>query len=103
MRIAPQTLLAPIISNLLYMTVFVLAFAALRDDPDAFIAFLAPGLIMLGVLNNASANSSSSQENSEKSFQTRRFVGTPAREVGMSDARPWGPLNRILREGVSSS
>lgn len=60
LRIAPQTLLAPIISNLLYMTVFVLAFAALRDDPDAFIAFLAPGLIMLGVLNNASANSSSS-------------------------------------------
>ncbi|RKQ71844.1 ABC-2 type transport system permease protein [Litorimonas taeanensis] len=60
MRIFPQTLLAPIISNLLYMTVFVLAFAALRDDPEAFIAFLAPGLIMLGILNNASANSSSS-------------------------------------------
>jgi len=59
-RIFPQTLLAPIISNLLYMTVFVLAFAALRDDPQGFIAFLAPGLIMLGVLNNASANSSSS-------------------------------------------
>lgn len=60
LKIFPQTLLAPIISNLLYMTVFVLAFAALRDDPDAFIAFLAPGLIMLGILNNASANSSSS-------------------------------------------
>lgn len=53
-------MLAPVISNLLYMTVFVLAFAALRDDPKAFIAFLAPGLIMLGILNNASANSSSS-------------------------------------------
>ncbi len=60
MRIAPQTLLAPIISNLLYMTVFVLAFAALRPDPSAFMAFLAPGLVMLGILNNASSNSSSS-------------------------------------------
>ncbi len=59
-RIFPQTLLAPIISNLLYMTVFVLAFAALRPDPTAFMAFLAPGLVMLGVLNNASSNSSSS-------------------------------------------
>ena len=60
MRVAPQTLLAPIISNLLYMTVFVLAFSALRPDPAAFMAFLAPGLVMLGILNNAAANSSSS-------------------------------------------
>ncbi len=60
LKIWIQTLLAPIVSNLLYMTVFVLAFAALRDDPSAFIAFLAPGLIMLGILNNASGNSSSS-------------------------------------------
>ncbi|GHA88814.1 transport permease protein [Algimonas arctica] len=60
MRVGPQTLLAPIISNLLYMTVFVLAFAALRPDPSEFMAFLAPGLVMLGILNNAAANSSSS-------------------------------------------
>ncbi len=55
-----QTLLAPVISNLLYMTVFVLAFAALRDNPQEFMAFLAPGLVMLGILNNAGSNSSSS-------------------------------------------
>ena len=60
LRIFPQTLLAPIISNLLYMTVFVLAFSAMRPDPSAFMAFLAPGLVMLGILNNASSNSSSS-------------------------------------------
>jgi len=60
LRIFPQTLLAPIISNLLYMTVFVLAFAALRDNPEEFMMFLAPGLVMLGILNNASSNSSSS-------------------------------------------
>ncbi|GLQ24430.1 transport permease protein [Algimonas ampicilliniresistens] len=60
MRVGPQTLLAPIISNLLYMTVFVLAFSALRPDPQSFMAFLAPGLVMLGILNNAAANSSSS-------------------------------------------
>ncbi len=61
MRVWPQTLLAPIVSNLLYMTVFVLAFAEMRGGGSgAFIAFLIPGLIMLGILNNASANTSSS-------------------------------------------
>jgi ABC-2 type transport system permease protein len=60
MRVAPQTILAPIVSNLLYMTVFVLAFAELRPNPQAFMAFLAPGLVMLGILNNAASNSSSS-------------------------------------------
>ena len=63
MRVGPQTLLAPIVSNILYMTVFVLAFAENRaggGGSEAFIRFLIPGLIMLGILNNASANSSSS-------------------------------------------
>ena len=64
MRVWPQTLMAPIISNILYMTVFVVVFAERRGDAGAssteFAAFLAPGLVMLGILNNASANSSSS-------------------------------------------
>ena len=64
-KVAPQTILAPIISNLLFMTVFVLAFAQTRgigegSATDNFVVFLAPGLVMLGILNNASANSSSS-------------------------------------------
>ena len=64
-KVAPQTVLAPIISNLLFMTVFVLAFAQTRGigeggATDDFVVFLAPGLVMLGILNNASANSSSS-------------------------------------------
>ncbi|MDB2439877.1 multidrug ABC transporter permease, partial [Hellea sp.] len=55
LKVGPQTLLAPVISNLLYMTVFVLAFSAMRPDPAEFMAFLAPGLVMLGILNNAAA------------------------------------------------
>ena len=65
MKVMPQTVLAPIISNLLFMTVFVLAFAQTRGiegelATNNFVVFLAPGLVMLGILNNASANSSSS-------------------------------------------
>jgi len=60
-RVGPQTLLAPVVSNLLYLTVFVLAFSENRaGGAEGFIAFLIPGLIMLGILNNSSANSSSS-------------------------------------------
>lgn len=60
-RVGPQTLLAPVVSNLLYLTVFVLAFSENRvGGSEGFVAFLIPGLIMLGILNNSSANSSSS-------------------------------------------
>jgi len=62
MKVAPQTVLAPIISNLLFMTVFVLAFSERRvgGSGEDFAAFLAPGLVMLGILTNSAANSSSS-------------------------------------------
>lgn len=62
MKIMPQTLLAPMITNLLYLIVFVYAFSERRAGGAGtdFVAFLVPGLIMLGILNNASANSSSS-------------------------------------------
>lgn len=63
LKVGPQTLLAPVISNLLYMTVFVLAFLPFRSgsaESMEFMAFLAPGLVMLGILNNAAANSGSS-------------------------------------------
>lgn len=61
MKVYLQTLIAPIISNLLFMTVFVLAFVEQRGGGNAeFINFLAPGLIMLGILNNAASNSSAS-------------------------------------------
>ena len=64
LRVWLQTLLAPLVSNLLYMTVFVVVFAERRGASgggiEEFAAFLAPGLVMLGILNNASANTSSS-------------------------------------------
>ena len=64
LRVWLQTLLAPLVSNLLYMTVFVVVFAERRGTAgggvDEFATFLAPGLVMLGILNNASANTSSS-------------------------------------------
>lgn len=57
-----QTLLAPIITTLLFLAIFSLALAGLRPDINGvpFINFLAPGLIMMAIVQNAFANSSSS-------------------------------------------
>ncbi len=57
-----QTILAPVVTSLLFMAVFTLAFAARRgpvgDVP--FQQFLAPGILMMVVIQNAFANTSSS-------------------------------------------
>lgn len=60
LKVGLQTLAAPVVTALLYMMVFVVA----MDRPSvlgvSYGVFVAPGLIMMQVLNNAFANSSSS-------------------------------------------
>jgi ABC-2 type transport system permease protein len=62
MKVGMQTVGAPVLTSLLYMLVFAVATTGARppvhDVP--FVAFVAPGLIMMTVMNNAFANSSSS-------------------------------------------
>lgn len=57
-----QTIIAPVVTTLLYYAVFALAFGGLEmkigDEP--YLAFLAPGLIMMTMVQNAFANTSSS-------------------------------------------
>lgn len=62
MKVGMQTLFAPVVTSLLYMMVFVVAVGGGRPPVDgvAFGTFIAPGLVMMSVLNNAFANSSSS-------------------------------------------
>jgi len=62
LKVVFQTVFAPVISTLLFLIVFMQAFGRagtfINDTP--YIEFLAPGLIMLAILTNAFANSSSS-------------------------------------------
>ncbi|MXU66875.1 ABC transporter permease [Oceanomicrobium pacificus] len=57
-----QTVLAPIITAALFLGVFTVAFAARRGEVDGlpFAHFLAPGIVMMAVIQNAFANTSSS-------------------------------------------
>ena len=61
-KVGTQTLLAPVVTALLYMLVFVVAVrgAAPPVEGVRFATFVAPGLIMMQILSNAFANSSSS-------------------------------------------
>lgn len=62
MKVAFQTIVAPLISTVLFLVVFMQAFGSSRAAIDGvpYVEFLAPGLIMMAVLTNAFANSSSS-------------------------------------------
>jgi ABC-2 type transport system permease protein len=60
-KVGMQTLLAPVVTALLYMLVFVVAVGGGRAVMGvAFGTFVAPGLVMMQILSNAFANSSSS-------------------------------------------
>lgn len=57
-----QTILAPVVTTLLYFAIFSLAIGGSRPAVHGipFIMFLAPGLIMVGIVQNAFANTASS-------------------------------------------
>src|SRR6202012_1774928 len=60
-KVGMQTLAAPVVTALLYMLVFVVAVGGGRSiNGVAYGTFVAPGLIMMQILSNAFANSSSS-------------------------------------------
>ncbi len=61
-KVMTQTVLAPVITTLLFLAVFALALGKFRPDVNGvpFISFLAPGLIIMAVLQNAFSNPSSS-------------------------------------------
>ncbi len=62
LKVITQTVIAPVVSTLLFLVVFTQAFGASRPAVAGvpFVEFLAPGLMMMAVLTNAFTNSSSS-------------------------------------------
>lgn len=57
-----QTILAPVVSNLLYFAIFGISLHRTITDIDGigYLEFLVPGLIIMGIINNAYQNPSSS-------------------------------------------
>jgi ABC-2 type transport system permease protein len=61
-KVLMQTVIAPVVTTLLFLAIFLLAFAGQRGAIDGvpFAQFLAPGLIMMAMIQNAFANTTSS-------------------------------------------
>ncbi|MEE9545739.1 MAG: ABC transporter permease [Rhodospirillales bacterium] len=62
LKVFTQTLLAPMITTLLFLAVFALALGRISEVVGGvpFLEFLAPGLVMMAMAQNAFANTSSS-------------------------------------------
>ena len=62
LNVATQTLMAPVITTLLFLAIFALALGGAGREVAGipYIEFLAPGLIMMTMMQNSFANTSSS-------------------------------------------
>ena len=101
-KVGTQTVLAPVVTTLLYMLVFVVAVGG--DRPAApgvsFGQFVAPGLIMMTILNNAFANSSSSILQAKMFGLTSDFLTPPLSPLEQVLAFSLGAVTRGLVVGV---
>ncbi|MBR9835255.1 MAG: ABC transporter permease [Alphaproteobacteria bacterium] len=108
LKVWMQTLFAPVITTLLFMTVFKLAFGT-RGAPEGevlkilgadFYNFLAPGLIVMSMLQNAFQNSSSSLTISKVQGSQVDFLMPPLSPLELTVAFIAGAMTRGLMVGV---
>ena len=101
LKVGVQTLAAPVVTALLYMMVFVVAAhgaGAVHGVPYA--AFVAPGLIMMQVMNNAFANSSSSLLQAKMNGLMGDFLTPPLSPLEHTAAFTLGAATRGLAVGA---
>src|SRR5258705_11668666 len=100
-KVGAQTLAAPVVTALLYMMVFVVAAQGARPIHGMpYVAFVAPGLIMMQVLNNAFANSSSSLLQAKMNGLMGDFLTPPLTPMEHAAAFGLGSAARVLLGGA---
>jgi ABC-2 type transport system permease protein len=101
-KVALQTLAAPVVTVLLYMMVFVVAVQGARPPVHGtpFAVFIAPGLIMMSILSNAFANSSSSILQAKQNGQMGDFMTPPLTPMELVAAFGLGAVTRGLMVGA---
>ena len=102
MAVYLQTLVAPIVTTLLFYTIFALAFGGVaRKVGDVpFMEFLAPGLIMMTMVQNAFANTSSSIVISKVQGTFIDLLMPPLSEVELLIGYVTGGIARGVMVGV---
>ena len=101
MKVATQTLLAPVVSALLFMVVFKLAFPGRGDiNGISFGDFIAPGIVMMAILNNAFQNSSSSMIVAKVQGNTVDFLMPPLSALELTLGFLAGAATRGVLVGI---
>lgn len=99
-----QTIFAPMVTTLLYYTIFALAFGGIAREVNGapFLEFLAPGLIMMSMVQNAFANTSSSIVISKVQGSIVDMLMPPLSDVELMIGYVTGGLVRGLIVGLTT-
>lgn len=104
LNVATQTVAAPVITTLLFFAVFALALGGIvrmaGDTP--FLVFLAPGLVMMTMVQNAFANSSSSLISAKLGGSIVDVVMPPLSPLEWTLAYAAGGVTRGLMVGAAT-
>ena len=101
-KVGMQTVAAPVVTTLLYMLIFVVAMKGARPVVGGvpFAQFVAPGLIMMAILNNAFANASSSLIQAKIMGTAPDFLTPPLSPFELAAAFSLGAATRGVFVGV---
>ncbi len=99
-----QTLGAPIVTTLLFLAIFSVALGRVRPDINgvAFVNFLAPGLIMMAIIQNAFANSSSSLLVGKVQGNIVDILMPPLSPMELGAGIIWGAVTRGIFVGIGT-
>lgn len=101
-KVGAQTVAAPVVTTLLYMLVFVVALQGARPPLHGtpFAEFVAPGLIMMAMLNNAFANASSSLIQAKIMGTSTDFLTPPLSPLELTIGFSLGAATRGVAVGL---
>ena len=105
LKVGGQTILAPLVSSILFMMIFSVALGARSQAGTGltYADFLAPGLMMLGLINNAFANTSSSLIIAKIQGNSVDFLMPPLSALELTIAFLGGAVARGLLVALASA
>ena len=101
-KVGAQTVAGPVVTTLLYMMIFAVATSGGRPPLEGvpFAVFVGPGLIMMGIMNNAFANSSSSLFQAKINNTAPDFLCPPLTPMELTVGFSAGAMTRGFLVGV---
>jgi ABC-2 type transport system permease protein len=102
LKVSAQTVIAPLVSTVLFMMVFALAFGdrGWGNTSHAYVDGLAPGLVMMAIISNAFQNASSSIVIAKIQGNSVDFLMPPLSALELSIAFIVGAASRGLLVGL---